>query len=393
MLKDPFNLIFPQIDEIITSLFTVTSFSYRTPRTKNSAQVMVLPTYEILRRSDLSTNMKKVTKELKKLGYIPFLRAHPIEESRGLLLIIPINQKMLDTKQNFTTPLILFVLTLLSVIFSGIKIWQILRKVEPNLNLIITTAFYLIGIIGIIGIHEIGHIIASKLHGIQASLPYFIPNPFSFGTFGAFITQKTPTKSRDALFDVGLAGPIFGFVVALFFTVIGLFLSFPVPATAVPTEFGSNIFFMDFTLSSATRYRVPLFELIALLIFPQRNPNTEIVLHPLALAGYIGLLLTGLNLIPIGQTDGGHVARSLVSEKNHRMITYISAGLLTLLGFFFFAILLLLMYSQTGHPGPLDDISDVSNTRKVLAVSAIILGILCLPIPVEIYNWIQIIVF
>ncbi|MHA1330756.1 MAG: hypothetical protein ACTSR2_06745, partial [Candidatus Hodarchaeales archaeon] len=71
MLKDPFNLIFPQIDEIITSLFTVTSFSYRTPRTKNSAQVMVLPTYEILRRSDLSTNMKKVTKELKKLGYIP----------------------------------------------------------------------------------------------------------------------------------------------------------------------------------------------------------------------------------------------------------------------------------------------------------------------------------
>jgi len=90
----------------------------------------------------------------------------------------------------------------------------------------------------------------------------------------------------------------------------------------------------------------------------------------------------------MGQTDGGHIARSLTSEKNHRLVTYISAGVLTILGFFFFAILLLLMYSQTGHPGPLDDISSVSTSRKLITFLGLVLTVLCLPFPVDIYNWI-----
>ena len=384
MLDNSFSLIFPQIDELVNQAFTVTSFSYRSPRTGNNAQAMVLPTYEILRRSDLSSNMQLITSKLKSLGFIPFLRAHPTQESRGLLFILPMNERMLDTKQNLKTPLVLFIFTVLSVIFSGINIWEILSRIDPGLNLIVTIALYLIGIMGIVGIHELGHLVASRLHGINASLPYFIPNPFSFGTFGAFITQKSPSKSKNSLFDVGLSGPIFGFVVALFFTIWGLFLSFTV--SSLPS-LGNNIFFTDFLqFNSPTRYRIPLFELLAFLIFPKDYYHSEIILHPLALAGYIGLLLTGLNLIPIGQTDGGHIARSLMSEKNHRIVTYISAGILTILGFFFFAILLLLMYSQTGHPGPLDDISSVSNSRKIITILGLVLTVLCLPFPVEIYN-------
>jgi len=386
MINNTFGQIFPQIDELVNQSFTVTSFSYRSPRTGNTSQTIVLPTYEILRRSDLSGNMQLITSKLKSLGFVPFLRAHPTQESRGLLFILPMNERMLDTKQNLKTPAVLFVFTVLSVILSGFNIWDKLRKIEPGLDLIVTIALYLIGIMGIVGIHELGHLVASRLYGISASWPYFIPNPFSFGTFGAFITQKTPSKSKNALFDVGLSGPIFGFVVALIFTVWGLFLSFTV--SNLPA-IGEDIFFTNFLqFNSPTRYRIPLFELLAFLIFPNSFYESEIILHPLALAGYIGLLLTGLNLVPMGQTDGGHIARSLTSEKNHRVVTYISAGVLTILGFFFFAILLLLMYSQTGHPGPLDDISSVSTSRKLITFLGLVLTVLCLPFPVDIYNWI-----
>ncbi len=120
-------------------------------------------------------------------------------------------------------------------------------------------------------------------------------------------------------------------------------------------------------------------------IFPNLGTGMDIILHPMALAGYIGLFLTGLNLIPIGQLDGGHVARSLVSEKSHRTITYICAFLMFFINPLL-ALLVLFMYSQTGHSGPLDDLSTVSLSRKIIAALAVILIILCLPIPSEIFK-------
>jgi Zn-dependent protease len=137
---------------------------------------------------------------------------------------------------------------------------------------------------------------------------------------------------------------------------------------------------------SPTRFRILLFEALAFIIIPPSGGNTEIFLHPLAFAGYIGLLLTGLNLIPIGQLDGGHVARSLFSEKNHRLLTYISAGLMVIIGFWLFALLILLMYSQTGHAGPLDDLSSVTPSRKIIAALSIPLALICLPIPADIFT-------
>ncbi|MFX0171289.1 MAG: site-2 protease family protein [Candidatus Hodarchaeota archaeon] len=377
---------FSQIDEIISRYFTVTAITYRPLSQPNrSLQTDVIPVYEILRRSDLTSNMQIVDLQLKELGFMAFLRSHPTQESRGVLYVVPISTKMRETTQKWTTPLILFGFTILSVFFVGIISWDILQDIQPNYNPIITGLLYVIGLIGIVGIHELGHMIASKLHGIRASLPYFLPFPFGYGTLGAFISQKTPIKSRNDLFDVGLAGPIFGFITAIFFTILGLMVSIVVPnsATSGTTD---SLFRLDFIFSSPTRLRILLFEILAFFIIPTTGSDTEIFLHPLAFAGYIGLLLTGLNLIPIGQLDGGHVSRALFSEKNHRTVTYISAGLMIFLGFWFFALLILLLYSQTGHAGPLDDLSSVSTSRKIVAVLCIPLAILCIPIPVGIFE-------
>ncbi len=384
---------YSQIDEVINRYFTVTAVSYKPlPQTDKNVnrtlQIEVIPAYEILRRTDLTSNMQIVNKQLRKLGFMPLLRHHPTQESRGMLYILPLSKKMRETEQNLTTPLILFGLTVLSVLFVGFMSWDFLVRVQPNLNPILTSILYTIGLIGIVGIHELGHMFASRIHGIKASWPYFLPFPFGFGTFGAFISQKTPIRSRNDLFDVGLAGPIFGFITAIFFTIVGLMISFVVDISVIPENLENPLLFDNFRLVSETRFRILLFEALAFLIVPNTGGNAEIFLHPLAFAGYIGLLLTGLNLIPIGQLDGGHVARSLFSEKNHRVLTYISAALMTILGFWLFAILILILYSQTGHAGPLDDLSSVTSSRKIIAVLSILLALLCLPIPVDIFNWI-----
>jgi membrane-associated protease RseP (regulator of RpoE activity) len=384
MLNNTQFLVFSQIDEVISRYFTVTAVSYKQLAQRNkSLQTEVVPAYEILRRSDLASNMHTVDHQLKELGFMALLRSHPTQESRGLLYVLPLTSRMLDTSQNWTTPLILFVFTILSVFFVGIISWDFLQDIQPNFNPYLTGLLYVIGLMGIVGIHELGHMTASKIHGVKASWPYFLPFPFGYGTLGAFISQKSPIKSRNDLFDVGFAGPIFGFVTAIFFTILGLMVSIVVPSSPVS---GTSIFALDFIFSSPTRMRILLFETLAFFIIPTPSTDFEVILHPLAFAGYIGLLLTGLNLIPIGQLDGGHVARALFSEKNHRTVTYLSAGLMVLLGFWFFALLILLMYSQTGHAGPLDDLSSISTSRKIVAVLCIPLAILCIPIPTELFN-------
>ncbi|MHA2053657.1 MAG: site-2 protease family protein, partial [Candidatus Hodarchaeales archaeon] len=282
-------------------------------------------------------------------------------------------------KQNLSTPLIMLGLTILSVFLVGVLKWE-----KLSLNPLIIGAYYVISLMGIVGIHEIGHMVASRLHGIKASWPYFIPIPIGLGTLGAFISQKTPIKSKNDLFDVGLSGPIFGLVAATAFSIVG-FLNTIFVSTSVnladSTELGFGILMND-----PNRLRILLFEILRTLLVPQAGANTIPVFHPFAYAGWVGFLITGINLIPIGQSDGGHIARSLFSEKNHRIVTYISAGILFILGFWFFALLLLYMYSQTGHAGPLDDLTELSNSRKIGAVLLILLILLCLPIPSGIFS-------
>lgn len=374
------NWNYNQIDEIIQQFFTVTSITYRSMApSKASFQPQLIPVYEILRRSDLGGNIKHVNETLRSLGYMSLIRPHPLQDSRGMLYIFPIPEKMINPTQNLRTPLIMLGLTILSVFFVGVLKWEVLSIDPLKLG-----AYYVISLMGIVGIHEIGHMVASRLHGIKASWPHFIPIPIGLGTLGAFISQKTPIKSKNDLFDVGLSGPIFGLVAATIFSIIGFINTIFVSNTSIiadSSEFGFGILMND-----PSRLRILLFEILRIMLVPEAGTNMIPVFHPFAYAGWVGFLITGINLIPIGQSDGGHIARSLFSEKNHRIVTYVSAFVLVILGFWFFALLLLYMYSQTGHTGPLDDLTELSLTRKTVAVAGIILMVLCLPIPSNIFS-------
>jgi membrane-associated protease RseP (regulator of RpoE activity) len=155
--------------------------------------------------------------------------------------------------------------------------------------------------------HEFGHYIVARRHGIEVSLPYFIPLPFlSLGTLGAVIRMDTPIEDRRKLFDVGAAGPIAGLVVAIPLLVIGLSLSPVGPSQAG----GDSMIEGNSILYASLKY----------LVFGQWLPNdtVDVQLHPMALAGWVGLLITMINLMPIGQLDGGHVARAAFGQAHEK---------------------------------------------------------------------------
>jgi membrane-associated protease RseP (regulator of RpoE activity) len=167
--------------------------------------------------------------------------------------------------------------------------------------------------------HEFSHYIASRLHHTHATLPYFIPAPSLIGTFGAFIKMKSPILTRKALVDIGASGPIAGFIVSVVASVVGLSMSDVVPLSKVT---GDGAISLGDSL---------LFSALARLIVGVVPANADILLHPVAFAGWIGLFVTALNLIPIGQLDGGHVAFAILGNR-HRYLSVALVTILALLG-------------------------------------------------------------
>ncbi len=168
--------------------------------------------------------------------------------------------------------------------------------------------------------HELGHYVVCVQRGVNASLPYFLPSPMLFGTFGAFIRIRTPIYTRKILFDIGIAGPIAGFVVLLPFLTAGVWMSHVAPGIAArgPFIFGSPI-------------AVRIAEWIR---FPHASPS-DILLHPMAMAAWAGLLATAFNLLPMGQLDGGHILYAVFGQRGHRLISSGVIAILALLGFLY----------------------------------------------------------
>lgn len=221
-----------------------------------------------------------------------------------------------------------------------------------------------ITLLGILLCHEFGHYVACWLYRIDASLPYFIPAPTLIGTFGAFIRIRTPIYTRRALFDVGIAGPIAGVVVMLPALAIGLAYSKVIPGIA---ESGELIF------------GIPLLEtLFARLVFPG-VPSSDIYLHPIARAAWVGALATALNLLPIGQLDGGHILYSFVG-KWHRRLSRLFVLALVPLGLFgsrqWIIWAVLLFFLGTRHP-LIQDATPLGSGRRKLAILALVLFLLC----------------
>lgn len=231
--------------------------------------------------------------------------------------------------------------------------------------------------------HELSHYFASRKNHTVATLPYFIPAPSIFGTFGAFIKMKSPIITRKALIDIGASGPIAGFVISVAACIIGLNLSKVIPLPSASA--GDGVLSLGDSI---------LFSFLSRIVLGPTPEHYDILLHPIAFAGWIGLFVTSLNLIPIGQLDGGHIAYAMLGER-HRYVSRILVvvlavlGLSSLLGFsgwegwLVWAILMLVLGIK--HPPVLYWESPLDPRRTVIGlVSLAIFIITFIPSPFKI---------
>ena len=220
---------------------------------------------------------------------------------------------------------------------------------------------YSIAIMLILLGHELGHYFMSRKHGIRATLPYFLPFPFSpFGTFGAVIRMESITPSKKALFDTGIAGPLMSFCLSIPAILVGLKLSEVVPAS---------------TLKEGTlRLADPLlFSFLQRIIIGSVPETYDVILHPIGYAGWVGLFVTALNLLPIGQLDGGHIAYALFGRKS-RIVFLIAIAVMAFITTFYNPgwLILVILFVVFGfrHPAPMDDFTPLDGKRKLIGAIA-----------------------
>ncbi len=189
---------------------------------------------------------------------------------------------------------------------------------------------YALSLMLILLVHELGHFFACRAHRIEATLPFFIPAPTLIGTFGAFIKIKSPFSSKKSLFDVGMAGPLAGFLAAIPVICIGIAQSRMIERNAIPTAI---------TLGEPL-----VFTLIARILKGPIAAHSDLLIHPIAFAGWFGLLATSFNLFPIGQLDGGHIVYALLGKKSYSVgiasvVVLIILGILFWQGWLFWALI------------------------------------------------------
>lgn len=343
---------------------------------------------------------------LKPLKILPVFR---MEGDQQVIILVPeIARKTKAAKPHIN--LLLFLLTLFSVLFTGglysldtalpQNIWQaslvILKNGWP----------FAVSLLAILGTHEFGHYFMGKKHGVDVTLPYFIPFPFnSFGTMGAFINMRSIPKNKKQLFDIAAAGPLSGLVVSIIVLLIGLHLSevytlpLEIPAdTALQMEGNSLLYLLLKYISFGKLLPAPantssLYQLFfwAKYFFtgsPIPLGGEDVMLSSVAWAGWAGLFVTMLNLIPIGQLDGGHIFQAIFGTKTSKKLLPFIVGGLVLLGFFwnvwwFWAALALML--GRSYAEPLDQITQLDKKRKIIGILVIVLFFLTfIPVPLTI---------
>lgn len=277
-------------------------------------------------------------------------------------------------------PRALFAATIVTVMIDGyyraISTNAIVKGDDPFYIAIL----YTISLIGILGIHELGHMIASKKHKLKISWPYFIPGIPILGfipTFGALIMSRGLIVNRNILFDIGISGPIAGLIIAIIVSTYGAYISPMVPSSQAH-ELLQKSGLME--LHSSILMDTTIF------LVGKHVPNQELVMSPVLLAAWFGFLITFLNLLPAWQLDGGHIARATFGVKWHKLLTYASIGVLASTGYFIMALFVLMFSMRSQDVKPLDDISPLSRNRKKMFAVVIVLAFLCAPLPFSIFT-------
>ncbi|MFB2875514.1 site-2 protease family protein [Floridanema aerugineum] len=276
----------------------------------------------------------------------------------------------------------LFTTTVIGTEIAGVTV----KALQSDPSLLIKGLPYSLALMTILGVHEMGHYLMAKRYKIRTTLPYFIPIPFFLGTFGAFIQMRSPVPNRKALFDVGIAGPLAGFIVTLPLLIWGLANS-----SVVPLPERTGILQFDALIPN---FSILLAILSKLAIGSELTSKSAINLHPVAVAGYIGLIITALNLMPVGQLDGGHIVHAMFGQRKAAAIGQLARLLLLFVSlmpilfqvtliprdFLLWALFLFLM--PVFDEPALNDVTELDNKRDLFGLlSLALLLLIILPAP------------
>lgn len=304
--------------------------------------------------------------------------------------VIPKRRSFFE-KKGLWLNIVLFIVTLVSIFYVGLSLsfnymyYDVIVEgthslqefhLFDNSEIIFLSFFYSIVLILILLGHELGHYLTCRYYRIDATLPYFIPAPTLIGTLGAFIKIKAPITKKKELFDIGAAGPIVGFILSIPALVYGISLSRIVAASP---QNGS------FTLGEPL-----LFKLLGELIFGNVSADSAMILHPVAFAGWVGILITSFNLFPVGQLDGGHIFYALVGSKSRYfarlfLLIFVVMGIFFWVGWFVWA--LLISFLGLKHPRVYDEDQSLSSKRKIIGCLMVLIFILSfIPAPIKGYN-------
>jgi membrane-associated protease RseP (regulator of RpoE activity) len=303
-------------------------------------------------------------------------------------------------------PLGLLLATLGTTLWVGGVEWNAgaLRAVkDPGvLDIIGAGVPYAFPLLGILIFHEMGHFIAGKIHKLQVSPPYFIPIPIALGTIGAFIVYRSKVRSARKLMDIAVAGPLSGIVIATVLMIVGLNLSTVgklTPGMGTILQEGQSLYYM----------------LLKLIVFGRLPPGYDVFLHPIAWAAWIGLFVTMINLLPVGQLDGGHVAYALVGARQNTISAFVHVGMVlfaiglglhygaraliegggfeqiiagVLTGSFWLAwalVLYILKRIGRGYHPPISEDSMLDPRRRVIGIATLVLFVfLFMPVPIRV---------
>jgi Zn-dependent protease len=322
--------------------------------------------FDLLRRS------------LAEKGYIPMLR---YEKGEHIIYVI---KKIKKKEKPVWINIFLLIAVIITTIITGsilhigyFDIWSMPNPMDilTANNLFYGAVFFALPLMSILIIHEMGHYFISKRHGISTSLPFFLPIPpvlpsFNIGTFGALISSRDPMPNKKALFDIGMAGPLAGFIVAIPVTMIGIATAKIVPL--IPLDelpSGEAVFGSSFLIEILSR---------GILDIPQ---GFTIDMNPILFAGWVGLLITSINLLPAGQLDGGHIFRAVLGNKQ-KYAGWIAIIIMIFTGWWFFAFIIIFAMGMM-HPPPLNDDTDLDIKRKLLFILALGMLLLCfIPFPI-----------
>jgi Zn-dependent protease len=340
----------------------------------------------------------QLTEYLKPYGVLPLFRIE--DEMQVVYLITGLPQRKASNKN---VNLVLFGLTFISVLITG-AMYSYEGTAPEGLAATLLVLFknlwagwpFAVSMLGILAAHEFGHYLVGRYHRSDVTLPYFIPLPFSLlGTMGAFIQMKSPPRNRRALLDIGIAGPLAGLVVAIPVLLLGLSLSETGPIQGQGLLEGNSILYLlakyavfGKLLPEPLNYDglpVALYWLRYVFTgMPIPMGGLDVQLHPVAWAGWAGLLVTAMNLIPAGQLDGGHILYVLLGKRVRKIFPFLLAAValmgLVWNGWLLWAFLLFIFGRVNAEP--LDQITPLDTGRKVIAVLMLVLFLLVfIPVP------------